>query len=321
MKLICFAVFVGYCLSQEIPSDLSDSEAAVESNRRLNAKPVQFYAMGDAPYSYTEKKNLPVQLANLDPTVEFAVHLGDMQDRYVTVDELSSIFLNTTQIIISQAFQRTSTCVPEPYWNLANTLKKSKVPMLITPGDNCYYDCANWKEGFQYWSDALGQTLDSNWETKYNVRRQPVRPENFAITRNRVLFIGIHTLFARKIKDQKHWNTIENQNINWTNNQLKNFAYNGKVDAVVILTHSYTRKTLYKKFWEFLSDEAETLGLPFLYLQGDAHRFYQDTPFRAKNILRTIVDRGGIADPLLVTVDSSKKNPFIFKQRSLSGDY
>lgn len=190
--------------------------------------------------------------------------------------------------------------------------------MFIVPGDNCYYDCANWREGFQYWSDAFFG-LDDNWDPNFNVRRQPSGPENFAITWHRVLFIGIHTLWSRTIKDQKHWNILENQNINWTKTQLKNFAHTEKVDAVVILSHSYTRKELYTKYWEFLSDEAEDLGLPFLFLQGDAHRFRQDTPFRAKNILRTVVDRGGIADPVQVTVDTSKENPFIFEHRPLSG--
>jgi hypothetical protein len=54
-------------------------------------------------------------------------------------------------------------------------------------------------------------------------------------------------------------------------------------------------------------------------VQGDTHRFRQDTPFRAKNILRTIIDRTGIADPTLVTVDLTQDNPFIFERHELSG--
>lgn len=121
------------------------------------------------------------------------------------------------------------------------------------------------------------------------------------------------------MKDQAEWKKIENDNINWTNNQLIGFAHSGKVDAVVILAHSYPRKELYKKYHEFISKEAKDLGLPFLFMQGDAHRFRQDTPFEAKNILRTIVDRGGIADPTMVTIDLSKSNPFSFERRTLTG--
>lgn len=51
--------------------------------RQLKSRPIRFYAMGDSPYSQTEKDNLPLQLAKLDKNADFIVHLGDMQDRYV----------------------------------------------------------------------------------------------------------------------------------------------------------------------------------------------------------------------------------------------
>jgi hypothetical protein len=59
-----------------------------KSVRRLATKQISFYAMGDSPYSLTEKDNLPLQLAKLDTSAEFIVHLGDMQDRYVCILEL-----------------------------------------------------------------------------------------------------------------------------------------------------------------------------------------------------------------------------------------
>ena len=62
----------------EFESAMANRETAPRS---LKTRPVRFYAMGDAPYSQTEKENLPLQLALLDPTVDFTVHLGDMQDR------------------------------------------------------------------------------------------------------------------------------------------------------------------------------------------------------------------------------------------------
>lgn len=55
------------------------------NSRRLqqSPRPIRFYAMGDTPYSQVEKQNLPLQLAKLDSSADFIVHLGDMQDRYV----------------------------------------------------------------------------------------------------------------------------------------------------------------------------------------------------------------------------------------------
>lgn len=67
-------------------SGIAEFDAAVSSreiHRQLKVRPVRFYAMGDAPYSQTEKENLPLQLALLDPTADFTIHLGDMQGRYV----------------------------------------------------------------------------------------------------------------------------------------------------------------------------------------------------------------------------------------------
>ena len=91
MKVLAFtlaaisALALGYHhLQSKNSSDLSEFQAAVanrQSRRNLKTTPARFYAMGDTPYSQTEKDNLPLQLALLDPTAEFTVHLGDMQDR------------------------------------------------------------------------------------------------------------------------------------------------------------------------------------------------------------------------------------------------
>jgi len=103
----------------------------------------------------------------------------------------------------------------------------------------------------------------------------------------------------------------------WTRNQFQNFG--DRVNAVVIFSHSYTRKTLYKKYWDGLSDLADQYEIPFLFIQGDAHRWAVDTPFRTTRIKRVIVERGGMADPVLVTVDPASDQPFTFKKRPLSG--
>jgi hypothetical protein len=215
---------------------------------------------------------------------------------------------------------RTPLCKEEPYQKVASILKTSPIPTFIIPGDNCYYDCSNWRQGFQYWTREL-LYLEQNWAiTKFNVRRQAVRPENFSITIQRVLFIGIHTLWTHNIKDPIHWTKLQTDNINWTRNQMIGFAHSGLVDAVVILSQAYTRPELYPEYFDYPSNEAASLpDMPFLFLQGDEHRFLQDTPFRAKNILRTVVDRGGLADPLLVTVDTTLMNPFVMTRRPLTG--
>lgn len=254
------------------------------------SKPVSFYAMGDAPYGQREFANLPIQLANLDSdAAEFAIHLGDMQDRR-------------------------GQCRRYLYREFADMLDQSPLPTFILPGDNDYYDCNNWQNGWSFWKEHFVQ-YDQKWDTPFNVRYQAARKENFAFTYRRVLFIGIHTLHGR-IKNQGVWNRIENDNVQWTRNQVKNFR--NVIDAVVIFSHAYTNKGQYPKLWEGLSSIGEDTKLPILFLQGDAHKWRQSTPFRAKNILRTIVDRGGIADPVLVTVNPGSADVFHFERRPLS---
>lgn len=261
-----------------------------QKNRRLaGGGPVRFYAMGDAPYNAREFANIPVQLAKLDKTADFLIHLGDMQDRR-------------------------GQCRRYLYAQFSQLLKKAQIPTFIIPGDNDYHDCNNWRNGWSFWKETFIH-FDQNWNTPFNVRYQAARQENFAFRHQGVLFVGIHTLHGR-IKNQKEWNRLQNDNLQWCRNQLTNFAHG--IGAVVIFSHAYTNKKQYPKFWEGLSKLGEDSGLPILYLQGDAHKWLQSTPFRAKNILRTVVDRGGIADPVLVTVDPFSNQPFRFQRRPLT---
>ena len=256
--------------------------------------PVRFYAMGDTPYNGRERRNLPRQIANMGqerPKASFVVHVGDMQEGR-------------------------QQCVENRYAKVATSLAKSPYPLFIIPGDNDYYDCNNWKTGWGFWKKHfLG--FHRQWKVPSPVRQQANQPENFAFTYRRVLFIGIHTTDTDRRKND--WNKRNNRNQSWTVNQMRNHGH--RVDAVVIFSHAYTRKSKQRKYWIALSDEAERLGLPVLFLQGDTHQWKQWRPFRAKNILVTVVDRGGMADPVLVTVDPTQSNQndvFSFQRRELT---
>ena len=247
--------------------------------------------MGDAPYGKKEIANLPVQLKNLNSkAADFLVHLGDMQDRR-------------------------KQCRRNPLTLVANILRnQSPLPTFIVPGDNDYHDCTNWRQGWTFWKDTFVR-FNQNWKTPFKVRYQAAQPENFAFVYKRVLFVGIHTLHGQ-IKNQREWNRLQNNNVQWTTNSIERAGKN-KIGAVVIFSHAYANKDQYAKLWEGLSKIGEQTKLPILYLQGDAHRWLQSTPFRANNILRTIVDRGGVADPVLITVDPTAKQVFRFQRRPL----
>jgi hypothetical protein len=150
----------------------------------------------------------------------------------------------------------------------------------------------------------------------FRVRNQESRPENFAFSYKRVLFLSVHTLHRKSIKNRVEWDRIERQNLKWTLNQIANWEE--YVSAVVIFSHAYPTKVNYPKYWKGLSDRAASLDIPFLLLQGDAHRWVEDYPFKAKNILRVVVDRGGWADPVRITIDPDSAQPFKFQRRPLS---
>jgi hypothetical protein len=68
---------------QDFENAMANRRSRSNPKQAWNIRPTRFYAMGDVPYSLYERENLPNQLKLLDPTVDFSIHLGDMQFRYV----------------------------------------------------------------------------------------------------------------------------------------------------------------------------------------------------------------------------------------------
>ena len=121
------------------------------------------------------------------------------------------------------------------------------------------------------------------------------------------------------IENSMEWKAFERQNQNWLVKQVTMF--HDTVNAVVLLSHAFPNQEDYPSLWEEFNDVAEFLPhLPFLWMQGDALQWTDDEPFRAKNVRRVVVDSGGRADPVLVTVDldTSSSRRFFFQRRPLS---
>lgn len=121
------------------------------------------------------------------------------------------------------------------------------------------------------------------------------------------------------VQNSMEWKTFERQNQNWIVKQVALFQ--DKVNAVVLFSHAYPNQEDYPNLWEEFNDVAEFLpNVPFLWLQGDALQWVDDEPFRAKNVRRVVVDSGGHADPVLVTIDpeTTDGRPFFFERRPLS---
>ena len=180
-----------------------------------------------------------------------------------------------------------SPCDAATYQKVAGMLGQSRLPTFVIPGDNEWNDCAD------------PDTARDLWE------------ENFSFVHRGVLFIGIN-LVGSKIHDAEEWQQRLAQNVAWTRSNFSQFG--SRVHAVVIFGHANPTPS-HDAYINPLCELAGELGKPILYLHGDGHRWVQDRPFAAENILRVQVDQGGIAPPVKVTVTRNPDETFRFDRR------
>mmetsp|Transcript_20779 Transcript_20779/g.30426 ORF Transcript_20779/g.30426 Transcript_20779/m.30426 type:complete len:294 (+) Transcript_20779:559-1440(+) len=258
-------------------------------------RPVIFTVMGDAPYGKKERQRMPEQIARIPRNTEFVVHVGDIKSTDID-------------------------CKSEAYSSAAAMFKESSRPFYIVPGDNDWYDCDKPMDAWNLWKESF-LNFDNNWNKNYEVNYQKDRRENFSFLKRSVLFLGVHIIGGRgkhkTMKDRKEWNLRIKDNISWMAGELKRFSTNRKVGAVVIFGHAFPNAHHYRPYFDEISRLANEYDIPFLYIQGDEHSWRKDRPFKSDKILRVVVDRGGIADPVQVTVDLRREDVFSFERRTL----
>ena len=121
---------------------------------------------------------------------------------------------------------------------------------------------------------------------------------------------GIHNLHE--------WKALLNDALQWTQ---QNVADRGRAKVITIFGHA-SPSTDHQIYFDGLSNLAKETEILFLYMHGDTHRWKKDRPFDANNIIRVVVDQGGVADPVKVVIDLNRKRPDIsFERRSLSNQY
>lgn len=246
---------------------------------------IVFSAMGDVPYSPEEYVSLPRQIAELPDESRFVIHVGDIK---------------TGQQV----------CVEDIYVNVSAILAKSKPPLFIIPGDNEWNDCANPVDGWAWWMKHFSR-FEEKWQHGLAVKRQSKRDENFAFVQSEVLFIGLN-LVGGRIHDSAEWKQRHAENLEWTKDHLE--QNRGTIRSAIIFGHAKPT-VIHDDYFNGLCDAATQFNKPILYLQGDGHRWIQDRPFKAQNILRIQVDQGGIAPPIKVTVTDDPQEPFVIDRR------
>ncbi|MEM7234809.1 MAG: hypothetical protein AAF517_21700, partial [Planctomycetota bacterium] len=230
---------------------------------------VTFAAFGDVPYSAAEEVVLRKQIETLPIDAEFVLHVGDIKTS-------------------------TTPCEDGLYSRIAEMMARSKRQIFIVVGDNEWNDCPDPNAAWELWKKHYLH-YDKRWKSQFSVVRQEKRTENFAFVRKGVLFLGLNIVGGR-VNSRVEWNRALLEALEFTRGQVK--LHHASLRRVVIQAHANPNAN-HRLYFDGLSELAEEVDVPYLYLHGDGHRWIQNRPFPAQNILRVQVDQGGIAEPLL----------------------
>ena len=266
-------------------SIFSVTSSIVAADGRKPRELFSISVMGDVPYSPAEVVALPQQLVEIPQESRFVVHLGDIKTGK-------------------------SECVEPVYDMVSSILSKSSKPLFIIPGDNEWNDCANPAEAWMLWQKYF-RRFDQKWKVDFEIERQAERDENFAFVQSKVLFVGIN-LVGGRVHDQDEWKQRHAQNLNWTRRYLE--RERDKVTSAVIFAHAHPTAH-HTDFMEPFFEAATKFEKPILFIHGDGHKWIQDRPYKAQNVVRVQVDQGGIAPPLTVTFTDDPKEAFVFDRR------
>ncbi|MFC1481723.1 hypothetical protein ACFL6E_05710 [Candidatus Neomarinimicrobiota bacterium] len=250
-----------------------------------------FSVIGDVPRSEAEVGVLDEQIFNhnkISPA-QFIVHVGDIKDGK-------------------------SPCNEAVYESVATQLKEFAAPLFIIPGDNEWNDCIDPDPAaaWGYWTKHF-MGFEENWQFNPIVCKQEQQPENFAFLVDGVTFIGLN-LVGGRIHDKKEWDEKINMDIEWVAEQLS-FA---SLKGAVIFAQA-NPDTNHIVFINGLRSTAREFGRPILFVHGDGHHWIHDDPWLEPNLVRVQVDKGGIADPLLVKIKQGNPIKFEFEREPFKG--
>jgi len=243
-----------------------------------------FSVMGDVPRSDEEKTILIEQVRkhNQYSSAQFVFHVGDIKSG-------------------------DSPCDEDNYGLVAGYLKKFRVTVFIVPGDNEWNDCENPSQAWDYWNKYF-LAFDQNWKVPFKVLRQQNYPVNTSFVKNNILFIALN-LVGGRIHDQTEWDQMQQNAIDWIEQQFDQ----KEISASVILFQANPDEK-HKLFMDQFLPLVENFEKPVLFIHGDGHLWLYDEPWILSNLIRVQVDKGGIADPLEVTITNDLSVNFKFNR-------
>mmetsp|Transcript_45360 Transcript_45360/g.109858 ORF Transcript_45360/g.109858 Transcript_45360/m.109858 type:complete len:656 (+) Transcript_45360:54-2021(+) len=202
--------------------------------------PVSIYAMSDTPYNLEDAKEVFRSITLLDENADFLVHLGNFQDASVT------------------------RCDEKRYDMASDLFKRSSLPTFAVPGSEDWVECLDPADSLEVWRDHFVE-FEQNFDFEGQVYRNEEYPENFAVLRSGVLFIGLHMVSGPSV-DPDEWEARRVSMLKFyfgmANMNKDNFR------AVVLMGNSSEKPQLQPFFDDFFKS-LEPIGKPVLYLHAN----------------------------------------------------
>ena len=251
-----------------------------------------FYVMADAPYTDEERYNImPKHIEELSDDAEFLVHLGDLQ------------------------FAKVDKCREGAYDEASTIMNKSRIPTFILPGDNDINDCNSMTHGEEMWTKYFA-LFDRKFDHSLQVTRWGKLNESFSFIHKEVLYLGLNIIGGKPASNIEK-SIRHSQHLDQIRSIMKDHLDEFKI--VVLLGHaepSQHHEDFFGGDTGFISIMKE-MEKPTIHFHGDWHAYYErEAEYGVEDYMRISLDGESRAPPILVTIDTSKKNPVKFSRRS-----
>mmetsp|Transcript_53576 Transcript_53576/g.81300 ORF Transcript_53576/g.81300 Transcript_53576/m.81300 type:complete len:764 (-) Transcript_53576:103-2394(-) len=245
---------------------------------------VSFYVTSDVPYDKEEETKLNKDLINIPADAEFLVHLGNIQQASETL------------------------CPWTRYDNVATVLKDSPVPMFMLPGAEDWTNCPSPSHSLTDWRESF-EEFDTNFVHGFQVLRDRVNPEAFAMLHKGVLFLGLH-IVTGPVHNEAEWTAREVQMLTFYFGMTN--LHKGQFRAIVLLGNarpSPQQDQLFNTIFTSLKD----IQRPMAYIHANSgsgavreYNPYQDN----QSVIGVEIEDGGKNPPLKITIGFGER-PFM----------
>jgi len=271
-----------------------------------------FYVMGDIAYKKSEKDLLIEQLKEIKSEEAAAANVtiaDDVTGNPRDPDDGESLFTVHVGDIFTTAKWWSADCPYSEYKAIKDIfVDHSHVPTFVLPGDNDWIDCPNSTIAWDRWADNfIPFEQHSAWDdvnfVPQLVRRQAIRPENFAFHFRSVLFMGLNLIAGTRgvTESEAVWDERIGHCQDWAATNINDYIrqYGGPPRTIIFFGHARRGREV----WFTMQDLLYQYQIPVVYLHGNGHEFYVDNPIvEWPRFTEVQVDQGANARPVKVTV-------------------